>query len=162
MNDDRFDILTAVIASKKSRRRALGAILGIALLNQRSLFRADSGRAKRKSHSKGRGRGHDKGKSRGHEFDEQCTQLACETLPVPRTSRPEFCCEGGSCSCGGDCCDQACFQTGSSTQPDQVFCCIGGGLVICGEGLQETCCDGSCDRCRDPGPSGITGSYRRR
>jgi hypothetical protein len=161
MNYERFDVLTAVLASKLSRRRGLAEILGFALLNQGSLVGADPSKAKRKGHSKGRGTGHEKGKGRGHELHEQCTRLACETLPVPRGSRPEFCCPGGFCSCGGECCDQACFQTGDQTNPDQVFCCTGEGLVICGEGPQATCCDVPCSQCQELGQSGIAGSYRR-
>lgn len=165
MDRERFDSLARVIAAKRSRRGAVAAILGLAVLGHGSPVDATPGKAKGKGHSNNGGAGHDKGHGQGHGNDKVCADLACEKTPVPDGSEPEFCCKGGFCSCGGACCEGACFQTGTDDNPKQVFCCTGKMRVVCqvlfeGE-LRDTCCDGSCEVCDAPGTSALAGSYRR-
>ena len=150
MDDRQFDALTRVYASKRSRRGALSAILGVALLSQGSHVLANPGRAEGKCHSES----HKRGRGRG-------PALNCHKLPVPENSDLEFCCEDGSCSCGGNCCarGEECFQTGiNPQQPDALICCTEQALKVCG---QELCCDIPLSTCGQGCASGIAGSYRR-
>jgi hypothetical protein len=167
MDRDRFDTLTRAFARRTTRRVTLGALLGLGLLGRGRDSLAKPGKAKGKGHSTSPGKGHDKGKGCGHQNDKICAELSCEKVPVPVGEDREFCCKGGFCSCGGDCCEDACFQTGTEESPNRVFCCTGRNLVICrvptgvpGE-FRDTCCKGSCDACDAPGQTGIAGSYRR-
>jgi hypothetical protein len=168
MDRERFDALTRLFASKGSRRAALGAVIGVSLFQSGARVRAEPGKAKGKGHGKDRGAGHDKGNGQGHRNDGTCDPAACAALPVPEGAKPEFCCKGGFCSCGGTCCSEIdCFQSGLRDEPINVFCCTGPKLVVCCEeddcakDRTATCCAGSCDACGAPGPSGIAGSYRR-
>jgi hypothetical protein len=169
MDQDRFDTLSRALASTPHRRSLLGLILGAALLGRGGQSAAAGDKGKGKGHSQSGGEGHEKGKGEGHQCDKICADLACDDVkqtPVPPGARPEFCCKGGFCSCGGKCCEGQCFQTGTEESPDNVFCCTGPKLVVCqvlrnGE-LEDTCCKGSCDTCDDPNTSAIAGSYRRR
>jgi hypothetical protein len=163
MDQERFDALSRALASVRPRRGVLGLVLSATLLGHDSSVFAKSGKAKGKGHSKDGGQGYAKGKGRGHVCDKVCAELACEKTPVPSGKKAEFCCKGGFCSCGGSCCEGQCFQTGAETNPTKVFCCTGPKMVVCPSASgRETCCEGSCDSCDAPGPSGIAGSYRRR
>ncbi|MGH2616514.1 MAG: hypothetical protein ACRDJC_14820 [Thermomicrobiales bacterium] len=164
MDRERFDVLTRLFASKQSRRAALGLLLSATLFGPGAHGLAKPDKAKGKGHNKSRGKGHDKGDDHGHghghDQDGLCDAARCGTNP--ETGKRETCCKDGSCSCGGNCCATACFQVGPIEHPDAVFCCTGPKRVICGETKDdETCCEGSCDACDPPGPSGIAGSYRR-
>ena len=160
---ERFDDLARVIATKRSRRGAVATFLGLAVLGHGAPVAARPGKARGKGHGTGSDHGH--GHGHGHDNDEVCAALACEKTPVPEGSKPEFCCKGGFCSCGGACCDRACFQTGLDDDPAKVFCCTGKKKVICQvefEGqLRDTCCEGSCANSDVPGTSALAGSYRR-
>ncbi len=166
MDRERFDELTRLLSREQPRRVVLGSILGAALLGRGSHVLAAPGRAKGKGHSKDHGRGHDKGRGQGHENDKLCRDLSCGKLAVPEGDEPEFCCKGGFCSCGGKCCADACFWKGPEDALEDVVCCTGPKWVVCRveiDGIQtDTCCEGSCEACAPPGPSGIAGSYRRR
>ena len=160
MDRERFDALARLIASKRSRRGAIAAVLGLALMGPGREAFAESGKGRGKGHDKGRGKGHGASNGQGHACEDACAGRKCGIDPV--TGKPEFCCKDGSCSCGGKCCGDACFQTGDVVTPNKVFCCTGSKKVICGETkADETCCEGSCEACDTPGPAGIAGSYRR-
>jgi hypothetical protein len=144
MDHEQFDMAMRVLASRQSRRSALAAILGITFFS-RGVQTRDAAAARRRRHRR-------------------CAGLGCKKLPVPKGSEPEFCCKGGVCSCGGECCAaEACFQIGPTDNPDRVFCCAGTDLHICGKGTDATCCGVPCenDQCPDPNLLGLAGSYRR-
>jgi hypothetical protein len=160
MDHERFDALSRALASARPRRGVLGLILGATLLGHVSPVFAERGKAKGKSHSKDGNRGHEAGKGKGHASDRTCAALLCATIPVPDKQKPEFCCKGGFCSCGGRCCEKQCFQIGSDEKkPEEVFCCTGPKLFDCGD---DICVEGSIEDCAAPGPTLIAGSYRRR
>ena len=123
MDRDRFDALARLIASKRTRRTALASVLGFALVVPGRAVDADSGKARGKGHDKGRGKGHGACSGHGHASEDACAGIKCRVDPV--TNKPEFCCKDGSCSCGGKCCGDACFQTGDELTPTKVFCCTG-------------------------------------
>jgi hypothetical protein len=144
-----FDRLTRRVSAATSRRQAVRAVLGAALLGATTTNAAAVRRA-----SKGRGR-------------KRCVDETCPLPPGPGTSADRvgnegkaFCCSGTHCSCNGECCNNRCFWD-SQTNPTKEFCCTGPEWVICGEGQDATCRpnvgENSCF-----GPSVITGSYRRR
>ena len=168
MDRDRFDALTRFIASRGTRRGILGALASVPFAARQRAISAASDKAKGKGHDKSEDQEHG-GQGQGHQHDDLCAELNCHLLPVPEGERPEFCCKGGFCSCGGACCPETeCFQTGlNATHPQRVFCCTGPKLVICvpKDGIdpraEDECCKGSCAACDDPQSQGIAGSYRR-
>jgi hypothetical protein len=174
MDREQFDALTRLFAHKQSRRGALAAILGVGLLGRGPRVLAASDKAVGKGHHKDNGKGHAKGKGRGHEQDGQCDPANCPADPSPG-GKPGFCCKDGSCSCGGKCCGDRCFQTGPVRTPTDEFCCGEPRRLDNGALLREVYCpnadkpeDSKC--CPDVGeesciscilPGGIPGSYRR-
>src|SRR5215211_63342 len=157
MDQERFDALSRALASARHRRGVLGLVLGATLFAHGSSVFAEPGKAKGKGHGKDGGDGHAKGKGKGHGSDKACAELACETI-VPENQKPEFCCKGGFCSCGGRCCEGHCFQIGDDVlNPEEAFCCTGPKLFDCGGNI---CVEGSREDCAAPGPSLIAGSYR--
>jgi hypothetical protein len=153
MDDRAFDRLTQRVSRAGSRRQALRAVLGAAL----------AGAATGKVAAKPKHKEVKPGKQCRPGVDPEVDP--CAEYPVPEGAKSEFCCHNGFCSCGGICCGNGCFQTGTNaSQPTTVFCCSEPKYVECpaASGDGETCCEGSCEACGDLGPTIITGSYRRR
>ena len=175
MDHERFDALSRALASARPRRGVLGLVLGATLLGHGSSVFAEPGKAKGKGHSKDGGRGHETGKGKGHAFGKACARLACDKQPVHEQQKQEFCCNGGSCSCDGDCCPGRCFQKydlNDKVTPDR-HCCPkpkDGGIMCEDEKGEVVCCrynptkteKENCDSCTQLGTSWIAGSYRRR
>ena len=161
MDRERFDAIAKLFADSRSRRRALGLLLGVGLLVPHSALLAGPG--KRVGHSKCRGQGHLKDTGQGHDEGECKTDCPRD----PRTGKPGFLCPDGSCSCGGKCCSDRCFWTGPQDNPTDEFCCTGKQTVCTisdNDGKEE------CATCRsksDTGPcpcldtTGLATSYRR-
>jgi hypothetical protein len=98
-----FDALSRAFASKRSRRSALGVVLGAIVLAGSSSALAEPGNGQGKGHDKSRGAGHDKGKGQGHVQDD-CNAANCPPDQSTVPTNPVKCCDGGFCSCGGECC----------------------------------------------------------
>lgn len=87
MDRERFDELARLLATKGSRRSALGTLISVAILGHdpddagakpgKSKGKA---KAKRKGHDKGRGKGHDKGKGQGHTETEEPGEVQPEEV----------------------------------------------------------------------------------
>jgi hypothetical protein len=142
MDRERFDAIARLFADTRSRRRALGLLLGVGLLAPHSTLKET-------------GQGHN-----GGECKTDCP-------PDPRSGKPGFLCPDGSCSCGGKCCADQCFYDfGGTSQPVAEFCCTGPKLDFCPSkvlGADPACCRHDAeDPCSCLGPGAITGSYRRR
>jgi hypothetical protein len=146
MDRERFDALSRMVAQEQSRRAVFAALLSFAALGRGARVHANPGTAG------------------GAGLSKRCHALQCgnpKLYPVPKGADPEFCCNGGFCSCGGECCANACFQTGDPRSPNAVFCCTRPDRAICGPRGEETCCERSCDACGELGETGLAGSYRR-
>jgi hypothetical protein len=178
MDHERFDALSRALASARPRRGVLGLVLGATLLGHGSSVFAEPGKAKGKSRSKDGNQGHETGKGRSHAFGKACARLACDKQPVHEKQESEFCCNGGSCSCDGDCCPGRCFQKyapNGDVTPDR-HCCPkpkDGGIMCENEKGEFSCCvydpaKSEEENCREGCAlpwieSGlIAGSYRRR
>ena len=141
MDHRTFDRLTQRVGSAGSRRQALEAFLGAALVG---VFRGEVA-AKPKPKEVRPGKRH------------------CGDVKCPSEVFKGVCCSDGYCSCGAnqECCEDRCFWKGNP--PTEEFCCTRPENVICGDGKEAKCCknEGSdpCAVCQ--GPSGIAGSYRR-
>jgi hypothetical protein len=155
MDYRKFDQLTQRVTAAGSRRQALRAVLGAALVR----IATDEATAKPKDKHVKPGKQCRPGAS---PEDDPCANT--KRYPVPDGSDPERCCHNGFCSCGGKCCGNGCFKTGPEDAPTKVFCCSEPTYVECpaASGDGETCCEGSCEACGDLGQTGISGSYRRR
>jgi len=161
MDRERFDAITRLLADSRSRRRALGLLLGAGLLAPHSTLLAGPGKGV--GHSKCRGQGHLKDTGQGHDEGECKTDCP----PDPRTGKPGFLCRDGSCSCGGKCCADQCFYDfGGTSSPVAEFCCTGPKLDFCPNAdpnAAPACCRHDAeDPCSCAGPGAITGTYRRR
>lgn len=162
MDRERFDVIARLLADTRSRRRALGLLLGVGLLTAHSDLLAGPGKGA--GHRKCRGQGHLKDTGQGHNEGECKTDCP----PDPRTGKPGFLCRDGSCSCGGKCCADQCFYDfGGTTSPVAEFCCTGPKLDFCPSTtdplLDPTCCPHNAENpCSCVGTGAITGSYRRR
>ena len=153
MDRERFDAIARLFADTRSRRRAIGLLLGAGLLAPHSTLLAGPGK----------GAGHRKCRGQGHRDGE------CETgcRPDPRTGKPGFLCRDGFCSCGGKCCADQCFYDfGGTSRPVKEFCCTGPKLDFCPSedpNADPACCTSDAENpCSCLGPGAITGSYRRR
>jgi len=174
MDHERFDALSRALASARPRRGVLGLILGATVLGHGSSAFGEPGKARGKSHSKDGAQGHETGKGR---FGKACARLACDKQPV-ENKEPEFCCNGGTCSCDGDCCPGRCLQyyddRGGVTPVRH--CCPkrkNGGIMGEKEKGEFFCCaydpakteeENCSEDCKPPwiDPTLIAGSYRRR
>jgi hypothetical protein len=155
MDYRKFVRLTQRVSAAGSRRQALRAVLGAALAG----IAMSEATAKPKDKQVKSGKQCRPGASPDAD---PCADT--RRYPVPPGSAPERCCPNGFCSCGGICCGNGCFKTGSVEAPTRVFCCSDPTYVECpaASGDGETCCEDSCETCGDLGPTGISGSYRRR
>ena len=132
-----FDRLAHHVGAAGSRRQALRAFLGAALVG----FFKEEASAKPK----------------------RCG----DCKPPPSDPDKEvFCCSGTHCSCNGECCNNRCFwqdQVVGLVKTTREFCCTGPDKIMCGGGADATCCANEgpnpCARCI--APSGLSGSYRR-
>jgi hypothetical protein len=108
MDRERFDSLTRLFASRGSRRGALGALVGIALMGRSTDSSAEPGNGKGAGRGRGQGKGRDEAPGRlpdgGWDPDEGSTCIAAECPPDPRTGKRGRCCPSGWCSCGDVCC----------------------------------------------------------
>jgi hypothetical protein len=168
MDRERFDAIAKLFADTRSRRRALGLLLGAGLLAPHSTLLAGPGKGV--GHSKCRGQGHLKANGQGH-HDEECgTDKGCP--PDPRTGKPGFRCDDGFCSCGGKCCADQCFYDfPGTTSPVKEFCCTGPKQVFCRSstpGQDPACCpkpagpgEPDTNYCTCVGQSGLPTRYRR-
>jgi hypothetical protein len=161
MDRERFDAIARVFADTRSRRRAVGLLLGAGLLAPHSALLAGPGKGA--GHSKCRGQGHLKDTGQGHN-DGECKT---DCPPDPRTGKPGFRCNDDSCSCGGKCCAGRCFYDfGGTNSPVAEFCCTGPKRVFCPNtdpDADPACCPYDAeDPCSCVGTGAITGSYRRR
>jgi hypothetical protein len=151
MDYRKFDRLTQRLSAAGSRRQALRAVLGAALVGTVT----DDVAAKLK----------DEAVKPGKECRPRVSSdadLCAKKYPVLQSANPEFCCPNGSCSCGGQCnCENACFIDAVTSSP---FCCKGRGQKNCVSAETETCCGPrlACETCEEFHQSGISGSYRRR
>jgi hypothetical protein len=150
-----FDRLTQRVSNAGSRRQALLAVLGAALVG------AATGEVAAKPKDNKVKPGKQCGPGAAPEA------VPCDdrrNYPVPVGAEPEFCCPNGSCSCGGQCnCKNACFVA-EAPSINSPICCTGRGRKICRSAETETCCGPGlgCETCEDFHQSGIPGSYRRR
>ena len=161
MDRERFDAIARLFAESRSRRRALGLLLGAGLLAPHSSLLAGPGKGA--GHRKCRGQGHLKDTGQGHNEGECKSDCPAD----PRTGKPGFLCPDGFCSCDGKCCADRCFyDLGGTSRPVAEFCCTGPKLDFCPSkvpGADPTCCRHDAeDPCSCLGPGAITGSYRRR
>src|SRR5215211_2771167 len=148
-----FDRLTRRVSAAGTRRQAMRAVIGAALIG------AATGDVVAKPKDK---------KVRTGRKD--CRKEFC-----PSQVFKGKCCKDGSCSCGQEreCCSGKCFWD-NGTNPTKEFCCQGAKMVLCGnpEDKDAICCprNGDEDSCSYEGgfwsctaanPSGLPGSYRR-
>jgi hypothetical protein len=157
MDHQAFDRLTQRVSTAGSRRQAVRAVLGAALLGVATGEVAAKPKDKKVKPGKECRPGADP-------KNDPCSDTWKN--PVSRQGDPEFCCPNGSCSCGGQCnCKNACFLLAKHdpTESDTPFCCTGRGRKICVSGGKEACCGPGlpCATCADFNPTGIAGSYRR-
>jgi hypothetical protein len=161
MDQERFEAIARLFAHTRSRRRAVGLLLSMGLLAPHSALRAGPG--KRAGHRKCCGQGHLRAADQGH-GDGEC-DTGCR--PDPRTGKPGFRCDDGSCSCGVKCCADQCFyDLGGTTSPVGEFCCTGPKRDFCPSTVPNAdpmCCRYDAENpCSCVGSGAITGSYRRR
>ena len=153
MDDPAFDRVTRLFWAPGSRRAALRAVLGAALVGSTRQTAAAAPQRPRQ------GRG-----------PEICAGAPCAPPPHDATLGG-FCCSGQHCSCAGECCNNRCFWFVPSPEffgePAQIteFCCRGPDLIVCENARgEDTCCRNEgknpCRFCLVAG--GIAGSYRRR
>jgi hypothetical protein len=141
MDYRKFDRLTQRVSVAGSRRQALRAVLGAALVG--TVTGGAAAKPKHKAVKPGK---------------RVCDDKSCQSVYQGK------CCPGNFCSCGKDqqCCNNRCFWD-SATDPNEEFCCTGPEWVICGEGQDAKCCRYDAENpCSCLGPGAITGSYRRR
>jgi hypothetical protein len=150
MDYRKFDLLTRRLSVAGSRRQALRAVLGAALVG------TAAGEVAAKPKKKEIKPGKECLPGVPPEAD------TCAKYPVPAGSGPEHCCHNGSCSCGGRCnCKKTCFV---NTVTNDAVCCKGREGKICVSAGTETCCGPKldCKSCEGSQESGIPGRYRRR
>ena len=144
-----FDRLAHHVGAAGSRRQALRAFLGAALLGALT----KNGAATVRGASNGRGR--------KRCVDEECAPPPGSSISASSAGKA-FCCSGTDCSCNGECCNNRCFWD-HPTDPTHEFCCTGPEWIMCGGGADAQCCKNvgadSCSQCL--APSRLSGSYRR-
>jgi hypothetical protein len=170
MDDIAFDRLTRLFSASRSRREAartvIGTLVASTLLGQNGDASAESGKGSGRAHGdnqphrrsrsddnsagtearRGRGSKKGKGKRKGHgkgKRNDACTKAD----NTPKRGKP--CCEGlvrddtGKCAAepSEGCRPRTCADLGTACGPVRDGC---GGMLNCGCGSGEVCCDGSC------------------
>jgi hypothetical protein len=147
MDHRKFDRLTQRLGAAGSRRQAMRAVFGAALVGATTTHAAAIVRQAPTG--------------RGHKI---CVDENCSFPPGREGGVKGRCCPGNFCSCGEkqECCNNRCFWD-NQTNPTKEFCCAGPEWVICGEGQDAKCCPNvGQNSCLCVGSSVITGTYRRR
>jgi hypothetical protein len=151
MDDQTFDRVTRLFRAPGSRRRALRALLGAALLGGATRSEATTPRTT----AAGRGR-------------QICVaDTDCLLPPQDTPENPSIgasCCADKRCSCAGQCCPNRCFWRGRRPEPIVEFCCTGPDWILCENAQgEDVCCENGgknpCGTCLSA--SGLAGSYRR-
>jgi hypothetical protein len=158
MDHQAFYRLTQRVSTAGSRRQALRAVLGAALVGVSTTHAAAAARRAPAGHGQ-----------------TICVDANCPP-PPPAIEIPArgggggskaFCCSGTHCSCNGECCNNRCFwedRVEGTTKTTREFCCNGPDLIICENAKgEDVCCLNAgrnpCATCLSA--TGISGSYRR-
>lgn len=165
MDREHFDALSRLFANRGSRRAALGALVGVALIGRSSGSLAESGNGKAKGRGKGKGHGRDNAPGRlpdgGWDPGDGSTCIPAMCPPDPRTGKRGRCCPGGWCSCGDICCQgEECWIVttelrGGDTPrvTEREYCEPPAGCVQCPESGTACCLDCTVDgQCITSGP----------